>query len=115
VPGRGKPYLQIEHLIEIAIVQPSIPSDGDRVSAHHARNGERIKRLGQSFHVLFVVARSQQKLQKSADGHVRDAEEVIELDAKLLIEGASKVSRQRARRRERPMVRTKLTKPLGMP
>lgn len=93
---RGKPHFQIEHLIEIAIVQSSVPSDGNCVSAHQVRDGLWIERLGQPLHVVFIVSGSQEKLQEPADRHVRDAEEVVELDAKLMIESAAKVGFQRS-------------------
>ena len=93
---RGGPYFQIQHLIEVAVVQSSIPSDGDGIAAHQARDGLWIERLGQPIHVVLVVAGSQEKLQEPADRHVRDAEEMIELDAELVIEHAAKIGFQRS-------------------
>ena len=93
---RSKSHFQIEHLIEVAIVQSSVPSDGNRVPAHQTRYGLWIERLGQLLHVLRIVARSQQKLQKPADWHVGNAEEMVELDAEFVIEHPPKIGFQRS-------------------
>jgi hypothetical protein len=50
---------QLEHLVEIAIVQFAIPTDRNRIAAHDAIHCGRIKSLHQLLHVFFVIARSE--------------------------------------------------------
>ena len=79
--GRAMVHWQIEHLVEIAVVQGAVPAYGDCVAAHDACRGSGIEGVGQSLHVLIVVAALQEKLKKSADWHVGDRIEAVELDA----------------------------------
>lgn len=74
------PHRQIEHLIEITVIEGAIPTDGKGVTAHDACRGGGIEGVGQSFHILFVVAALHEELEKPADRHVGDRIEMVELD-----------------------------------
>src|SRR5437870_5929611 len=78
--GRTIIYRQIEHLVEVAVVEGAIPAHGDRVAAHDAGRGSGIEGVGQSFHILLIVAALQEKLKKPADRHIGDRIEMVELD-----------------------------------
>ena len=82
---------QIEHLVEVAVVEGAIPAHGDRVAAHDAVRGSGVEGVSQSFHILLVVAALQEKLKKSADRHVGDRIEMIELDVMASPEFFSKL------------------------
>ena len=84
-------HRQIEHLIEVAVVEGAIPTHGDRVAAHDPGRGSGIEGVGQSFHVLLVVAALQEKLEKPADRHIGDRIEMVELDAMASPEFFSKL------------------------
>jgi len=81
ISGRALAHRQIQHLVEVAIVESSIPADRDGVAAHHAGGGSRIEGVGQSLHILLVIAALHEKLKKPADRHVGDRIEVVERNA----------------------------------
>ncbi len=89
--GRAMVHRQIEHLVEVAVVQRAIPAHGDRVAAHDTGRGSRIEGVGQSFHILFVVAALHQKFKKPADRHIGDRIEMVELDTMASPEFFSKL------------------------
>src|SRR5215510_3844264 len=47
----GHRNLKVEHLVEVAIVEATIPTNGERVAAHKASNRCRVKGLHQLLHV----------------------------------------------------------------
>ena len=79
--GRTMAHRQIEHLVEVAVVERAVPTYRDCISAHDAGRGSGIEGVGQSLHILLIVAALQEKLKKPTDRHVGDRIEVIELDA----------------------------------
>src|SRR5256885_445336 len=88
---RTMAHRQIEHLVEVAVVEGAIPTHRDRIAAHDASRGSGVKGVGQPLHVLLVVAALQKKLEKSADRHVGDGIEMVELDAMASPEFFSKL------------------------
>ena len=48
--------IQLQHLIEIAIVQLPVPANGNRVAAHQSLNRSRIECINQRLHVRFQLA-----------------------------------------------------------
>lgn len=89
--GRTMIHRQIEHLVEVAIVNGAIPAYGDRIAAHDTSRGSGIEGVGQSFHVLLVIAALEEKLKKPADRHVGDRIEMVELDTMASQEFFSKL------------------------
>ncbi len=89
--GRAMIHRQIEHLVEVAVVEGAVPAHRDRVAAHDAGRGSGIEGVGQSLHILLVVAALQEKLKKPADRHVGDRIEMVELDAMASPEFFSKL------------------------
>ncbi len=89
--GRTIVHRQAEHLVEVTVVEGAVPTHGDGVAAHDASGGSGIEGVGQSLHILIVVAALQEKLKKSADRHVGDRVEAIELDAMARSEFFSKL------------------------
>ncbi len=47
---------EVEHLVEIAVVEVSVPADGEGIAAHEAIDGSGIEGLDKCLHVLFVLA-----------------------------------------------------------
>ena len=84
-------HRQIEHLVEVTVVERAVPTHGDRVATHDAGRGNGVEGVGQSLHILLVVAALQEKLEKSADRHVGDRIEAVELDAMARQEFLSKL------------------------
>ena len=74
---------QVQHLIEVAVVEASVPADRQGIAAHDAGGRGGIKRIGEPLHVRLVVSTLNQKLQKPADRHVRDGIEVVEFNVVL--------------------------------
>src|SRR5688572_62249 len=89
--GGAMIHRQIEHLVEVAVVESAIPAHRDCVAAHDTGCGRGIEGVGQSFHILFVVATLHQKFKKSADRHVGDRIEMVELDTMTSPEFFSKL------------------------
>ena len=71
-------YFQVQHLVEVAIVQVAIPAYGNGIAAHEPFDGGRVEGLHQALHVGLVIAGVQQVFQKAADGEVGDAIELVE-------------------------------------
>src|SRR5688500_10391734 len=63
---------KLEHLIEIAVVEGTVPSDRHHGPAHQALDGERVVCGDDLVHVRVVVAGIKKEFEKAADGHVRD-------------------------------------------
>src|SRR5262245_33827074 len=61
---------QVEHLVEVAVVQAAVPADRQRVAAHHAGGRRRVEGLDEAPHVRLVVPRIAQELEEAADRHV---------------------------------------------
>lgn len=47
---------EVEHLVEIAVVEVSVPADGEGIAAHEAIDGGGIEGVDERLHVLFVLA-----------------------------------------------------------
>src|SRR5206468_11144840 len=54
--GHTMVHRQIEHLVEVAVVEGTIPTHRDRVAAHDAGRCSGVEGIGQSLHILLVVA-----------------------------------------------------------
>ena len=65
-------------MVEVAVVKITIPTDRDSVPAHQSRYGGRVEGADQFLHVVFVVARLEEVVQKPADGEVGDAIQLVE-------------------------------------
>ena len=72
---------QIEHLVEVAIVEGPVPSDREGVAAHDTGRSCGIKGVDQPLHVALVIAALDEKFEEPADRHVGDRIETVELDA----------------------------------
>ncbi len=87
VPDRGPPvsvparHREIQHLVEIAVVNLAVPSHADQRPAHQAFHSGRIEVVHQQRHVRVVLALLLKKRREALDGHVGDSEQAIELDA----------------------------------
>ena len=79
-------YFQVEHLVEVAVVEEAVPADGDGVAAHDAADGAGIEGVEQALHVVFVLAVVEQKIEKPADRHVGDGVKAVELHIVLAFE-----------------------------
>mmetsp|Transcript_11546 Transcript_11546/g.29229 ORF Transcript_11546/g.29229 Transcript_11546/m.29229 type:complete len:235 (-) Transcript_11546:946-1650(-) len=71
-------------LVEIAIVNLSVPTHVDRVEAHEFLHGIRIEIPHQQVHILGKFSTAMQKVGKPLDGHVGDCEELIKENTKVL-------------------------------
>lgn len=79
---------QVEHLVEVAIIQVAVPTDGERISAHHAFGGGRIEQRDEFRHIRFIISRHQQIIQEATNWHVGNRVEMIEHNAVVLEEFA---------------------------
>ena len=63
-------YFQVEHLVEIAVVEIAVPTYRQGVAAHDMGSGYRIISIDQRLHIALVVAAADEVFQKAADGQV---------------------------------------------
>lgn len=75
---------EIEHLVEIAVVQRAIPTYAQGIPTHDACRCRRIECLDERFHVIFVVAARDKEIEVAADGQIRDGQEVVEQNVVLV-------------------------------
>ena len=80
----GIPNRQVQHLVEIAIVDRPFPADTDETSAHHLVEGRGIKTPFQKLHIFSVLAAQFEVRLVTRDRHVAETIEMIELDAEPL-------------------------------
>ena len=69
---------QLEHLVEVAVVERAVPADRQRVPAHEAGDGRRVEALRQELHVAGQVAALDQPLEEPVDRHVGERDEPVE-------------------------------------
>lgn len=75
---------EVEHLVEIAVIERPVPPHTQGVPTHDTRRGRRIERLNERFHVILVIATGNEKIEVAADRQVRDGQEVIEHNVVLI-------------------------------
>ena len=75
--------LQVEHLIEIAIVKLAAIADAERGAAHQAGNGRRIETVDQQLEILDPSALFVQVLGEASDRLIGNCEQFVEDDAEL--------------------------------
>ncbi len=84
-------HLDIQHLIEIAIVDITVPTYRQRIAAHQAVDRGGVEGVYEFLHVFGVIARIQQILEEPADGHIGHSVQIIEIDAVAAFELALKL------------------------
>ena len=74
VRRRTSPDAELEHLVEVAVVEPPVPADREGVAAHHAARGGRVERAAPAAPCSSRgCPSSMQPLEEAADRHVGDA------------------------------------------
>src|SRR5215831_15441432 len=81
--GQSLSEWQLQHLIEVAIIQGAIPAYGQSVATHDAGGGGGIKGVSQPRHIPFIIAASDQEVEKTANRHIRDRIQAIKGNAVL--------------------------------
>src|SRR6185503_14921198 len=76
-----------EHLIEIAVIERAVPPDAHEVSTHEAFDGAGIEVVHQEAHVPAVLACTPELIGEAGDRHVRQGEQLVEVDSGLPPEG----------------------------
>src|SRR5687768_6405083 len=72
--------LEIEHLVEVAVVEPPVPADGERVAAHEPLDRARVVGIHQPLHVRLEIAARRQPFQEAGNRHVVEHEQAVEGD-----------------------------------
>ena len=72
---------EVEHLVEIAVVEVAVPAYRQRIAAHESLYGSGIKSINERLHVIVVVVAFQKIIEETTDGHVGDGVEVVEQNA----------------------------------
>src|SRR2546427_12419157 len=75
--------LQVEHLIEVAIVKLAAIADAERGAAHQASNGRRIETVDQQLEILVPFALFVQVLGEAGNRLIGNREKFVENDAEL--------------------------------
>ena len=73
--------IETEHLVEIAIVDITLPVDADKAAAHDGIQIVILVRLFQCLHVALELPSGQQATAETLDRHIRQREQMIENDA----------------------------------
>src|SRR6266568_1059756 len=77
------PQLQVEHLIEVAIVKLAAVADAERGAAHQVSNGRRIETVDKQFEILVPFALFVQVLGEAGDRLIGNREKFVEDDTEL--------------------------------
>src|SRR5262245_51764740 len=76
-------HRELEHLIEVAIVEGPVPADAHQVAAHEPGHGGRVEVVHEESHVEIVLAGAQQLGSKTRDRHVAYGAQLMELDPEV--------------------------------
>ena len=69
-------HRQLEHLVEVAVVERAVPADRERVAAHHAAAAAAgLNAVHQALHVRLAGCPALEPLEEAADRHVGDREQ----------------------------------------
>ena len=109
IPDAGEGFVvvgvwrgQMDHLVEIAVVDSSLPVDADQRAAHDVRDCLWIEIIYQQLHVGFSFTASLEVVREAVDWEVGQCEELIECDSELVLELGSVLRLQgRLRGREK--------------
>ena len=71
-------------MIEIAVVQPTVPTYGDGIGAHYVFNRGRIIGLNQGIHIILVIIGCDEVVQEPRNGQIGDGKKIVEVDVKIL-------------------------------
>src|SRR6185295_267850 len=93
--GRG----ELEHLVEVAVVDAPVVADADQAAAHDALGGRRVEGGEQLLHVRLELPGLLQVQAEAVDGHVGDGVEPVELEPELRPELTPVVGLERRLRR----------------
>src|SRR5262245_25815319 len=74
-------HAEVEHLVEVAVVEAAVPSHRDERPAHDPRNRGGVEGVDQTLHVTLEIPRRREPFQVAADRHVRDAVQRVEANA----------------------------------
>eukprot|EP00754_Rhynchopus_humris_P001735 Rhum_TRINITY_DN10995_c0_g2::Rhum_TRINITY_DN10995_c0_g2_i1::g.41701::m.41701 len=80
----GRRHVEAELLVEVAVVEGSVPADADRVAAHQALDRRRVEVLHKQLHVLCKLVLLAQIVRETLHRQVRDREQLVEVDAERL-------------------------------
>jgi len=76
---------EIQHLVEVTVVESASPVDADQIAAHQAIDSRGIECLNELAHVAFFVSRATQIIKEPFDWHIRDREELVERNTVTII------------------------------
>ena len=76
----------LKHLVEVAVVDRSVPADADQIAAHDLLQGCRIEVAFEQFSVTVVFAAELEMGGVARDRHVGEAIKMIERDAEFFTE-----------------------------
>ena len=79
-------HRQIEHLVEIAVVDGTFPADTYKIAAHDLLEGGGIEASFQQFHIAIIFAAQFEMGGIAGDRHVGQTKKAIEDDAELFAE-----------------------------
>ena len=84
-------HRKIQHLVKVAIIQRTVPANGQRITTHDASSRCRIKGVCEPFHVPLIIAGLQQEFEKPTDWHIGNGVEMVKLHAMLGVKLFSKL------------------------
>src|SRR5919198_2178946 len=92
---------QVEHLVEVAVIDRTFPTDADEISAHQLVESGVIEVVSEQFHVIVVFTADLEMGLIARDRHVAETIEMIEHNAELFSQYPSIVLlKSRLRRRQ---------------
>src|SRR6266576_5126681 len=76
----------LKHLVEVAVIDRSVPADADQIAAHNLIQSCAVEVAFEQFSVAVVFAAQLEMSRVARNGHVGEAIKTIERDAELLAE-----------------------------
>src|ERR1700683_1137236 len=73
----------LQHLVEIAVVEPPVPADAHEIAAHQRIDGRGVEVIYQQTHVRRMAASAVQLVGETRDRHVGDCQQAIEHDPEI--------------------------------
>src|SRR5688572_31991460 len=74
---------QVEHLVEITVIDRPIPANADKTATHHLVQRDSVEVSFQQFPIAFVLAAQLEMRRIACDRHIREAKQLIEHDAEF--------------------------------
>src|SRR5690625_177005 len=77
---------QLQHLVEIAIVEIALPVDTHQIATHHSLKVSGAVTVFEQLHIVLKLTFGNQRAAKALNGHIGDGEQLIKSNAKVSLQ-----------------------------